>query len=533
MLGVAEINPSVDVLDFFVNQILPELQDTSPQRPIVKAAAIKFVSTFRKQFTHEHCVLLLPFLISHLSSTSVVVHTFSAHTIERMLVTKDDSTNRVKIGAAELSPQLNNLFEGLFRIVDNTDLEENDYVMKCMMRALIVGRREIMPHTELVVHRLTSALQRVAANPKDPKFNHYLFESLAILIKSVCSVQPEAVEGFEGLLTTPFLQILQNQVAEFTPYVFQILAQLVDFRSKEAGMTSFYVGLLESIKKPENWSQKGNIPALTRLIKAYVEKFPAEIVQGNHTAPILGIYQKLISTNITQSKGVELMNSIFIHFDSKSLEPFLKEILRLGMHAFVSRNTAKSRGNLASLLGVFVAKYNGAKLRAICDGLFNDLFIRVLRLWSQSLLEQTPVRFVDAKIQVFSVSRLLFEDSSIGLGLLTNDPVAFANLILAIGKIVSSDSFTRQARTEGLDEDDFADVQFDSQFSELKYARPLTPVDPTPDKDTINKAFVNGLAKMSSQCPGAIGTALEQSTAKSDLKETLRAVLAQHGTQIA
>jgi hypothetical protein len=43
--GVSEINDSVNVMEFFTSQILPELQDVAhhEQRPVVKAACIKYV----------------------------------------------------------------------------------------------------------------------------------------------------------------------------------------------------------------------------------------------------------------------------------------------------------------------------------------------------------------------------------------------------------------------------------------------------------------------------------------------------------
>lgn len=37
-----------------------------------------------------------------------------------------------------LSDMLNNIFSGLFKVLDNPDLTENDYVMKCIMRVLLL-----------------------------------------------------------------------------------------------------------------------------------------------------------------------------------------------------------------------------------------------------------------------------------------------------------------------------------------------------------------------------------------------------------
>ena len=89
--GVSELNQNVNLMDFFSTQVFPELQDGNhASRPMVKATALKFVSTFRKQFTKEQLVSLMPLLISHLSSPSIVVHTLASFCIERILMTTEE-----------------------------------------------------------------------------------------------------------------------------------------------------------------------------------------------------------------------------------------------------------------------------------------------------------------------------------------------------------------------------------------------------------------------------------------------------------
>ena len=79
------------------------------------------------------------FYIAHLASPVVVVHTFAAYAIERILFTKEEVTGGAsvpKIRSADLTAFVEPLFTGLFAIVDNEEHNENDYVMKCVMRAL-------------------------------------------------------------------------------------------------------------------------------------------------------------------------------------------------------------------------------------------------------------------------------------------------------------------------------------------------------------------------------------------------------------
>ena len=295
--GVSAVNDKVNVMEFFTSHILAELQETNHSvRPMVKATAIKFASTFRNQFTKEHITALMPLLIHHLSSPSVVVHTYSAAAIEKFLVCKDTSgTGKVaKFGGQDLQAFLEPLFTGLFAIVDNGDLNENEYVMKCIMRCLSSARDSIIQVVQIVLEKLTAALFVVAKNPRNPQYNHYLFESIAVLVKAVCSKNPEHVATFETLLFPPFQQVLQMDVAEFTPYVFQIFAQLLEYRPANTGLGEAYNMLLGPFLSPLIWERRGNIPALTRLLQAYLMKGAAEIAASNQLQGILGVFQKLL-----------------------------------------------------------------------------------------------------------------------------------------------------------------------------------------------------------------------------------------------
>lgn len=113
--GVTEVNNAVNVIAGFTNHILPELQDGDhSQRPMIKASALKFVSTFRNQLDRGHLVEVLPFLIHQLGSPSVVVHSFAAFAIERILVTKDNPQFdglRMKVGRQDIQPLLHPLFD--------------------------------------------------------------------------------------------------------------------------------------------------------------------------------------------------------------------------------------------------------------------------------------------------------------------------------------------------------------------------------------------------------------------------------------
>lgn len=65
---------------------------------------------------------------------------------------------------------------------------------------------------------------------------------------------------------------------EFHPYVFQIFAQLLELR--QPPLPPMYVQMFPPLLSPTFWERPGNIPALVRLLQAYLAKGGEAIVQN-------------------------------------------------------------------------------------------------------------------------------------------------------------------------------------------------------------------------------------------------------------
>lgn len=311
--GAGELNPLVNILGIFDTHVLPEVHDLNVNmRPIVKADAIKLICVFRSHLPTTLLLNLLPHLIRHLHSKHVVIQTYAAMCIERFLTIKDrDLSGKAticRITKDSLTPFYQSLFTGLFSVLENRELPENDYVMKCIMRTLLVIGGDIGPVTEFVLAKLTAALERVCKNPINPHYNHYLFESVALLVRSCCntamnpSLTPEsaliAANRFEVLLFPPFQAVLTQDVTEFIPYVFQILGQLLCSRSINAGYSDAYKALFPPLLSPVLWERKGNVPALSDLFTAYISRAMQDIAASNYITGVLGVFQKLLASKV-------------------------------------------------------------------------------------------------------------------------------------------------------------------------------------------------------------------------------------------
>ena len=188
---------------------------------------------------------------------------------------------------------------------------------------------------------LAQILVRVSANPSNPQYNHYLFESLSALVKFVGGKNTSAnvVNTFESLLFPPFMDILKKEIEDFMPYVFQILAQLLELRQNGMGLSNGYKELFQPLLNPGLWMSRGNVPALVRILVAYLKVAPQVCIAK--LSPLLGCWQSAFSTRSTESSSFDLLSVIITCLPLQSIQQFLPHIFNLLLTALQDpkRNT--------------------------------------------------------------------------------------------------------------------------------------------------------------------------------------------------
>ena len=133
---------------------------------------------------------------------------------------------------------------------------------------------------------------------------------------------------FESALFLPFTEILQKDidrasspclailikvltVAEYIPNVFQILAQMLTLHR---GVPVDYRALLPHLLTPAIWAQKGSIPGLVALLRAFLARDAAAMVEANQHTSVLGIVQqRLVPSKANDGWGFKLLQSIVLH----------------------------------------------------------------------------------------------------------------------------------------------------------------------------------------------------------------------------
>ncbi|KAJ2553633.1 importin-alpha export receptor [Coemansia sp. RSA 1933] len=390
-LGATKVNELVNVPDFFTSQIVQHLQDigSDGHAPILKVDAIKFVHTFRSQLPREMLVQALPLLGNHLAHPNPVVAMYAAVAIERLLVLKKD--NALLFGPADVQPLAESMLGHIFAVFDRAGtpqkLAENDYMIKTVMRIILACRTNILPLAPAALGKLAQILAEVSKNPSNPKFSHFMFEAVGSLARFSCAADGAAIGQFEATLFPIFQSILQEDVAEFMPYVFQILAQLLSVHEASGVLPEAYVNLLPPLLQPSLWGAQGNIPALVRLLQSYLQIGGAQLARDGQLQPILGVFQKLIASRANDHHGFGLLLAITQFTPKDSLKQFLKPILTLCLTRLQASRTAKFTRNfvqfIASVLCIEPQSGEGVVLfvdamDSIQPGLFGTVLQNVL-----------------------------------------------------------------------------------------------------------------------------------------------------------
>lgn len=386
-LGVTAVVESVRLLDYLSTHIVPELASAvAPaaagagaaskidEAPITKAAALKFLTTFRAQFGRAELVAMLPLVMPFAGARSCVVHTYAAVCVEKALTVKDRVQTSIthisvtpRLSVADIAPHLPTLFGGLFALMVRPDYPDNEYMMRMLMRVVSFAGPAVAPHAATITDGLSAVLRRVCAAQNNPNFNHFLFETIACLIKAVCgsagaaaggagaaaaaaaapsaAASAEAVRAFETMLFPPFQEVLRLDVQEFLPYVFQLMAMLLDMRPAPApgthALSGAYQSLLPPLLRSEMWQRPGNVPALTMLMQAYLRKGCVWLASENHLMPLLGVWQMLLQGKNMEEHSFALVNALYEGGSKDHIAPFFSPLMDMQCSRLKATRSAK------------------------------------------------------------------------------------------------------------------------------------------------------------------------------------------------
>ncbi|KAI1289580.1 Exportin-2 [Halotydeus destructor] len=377
--GTSTTSELVNVIEFYLKFIITDLQRPDLEKfPVLRADALKYIVTFRNQLQLDsHILPTFPLIIEHLNASSNVVHTYAAHTVERLFTMRDQVQKVPVINLSHIQPVAGSLLQGLFAVLTKPGSTENEYVMKAIMRTLSLLQDGVLPFLQDILPKMTTKLSEVAKNPSKPHFNHYLFESLCLTIKIGCKKDPALVSSFEGLLFPVFQDILSQDVQEFMPYVFQIMSLLLELHGQH-NVPEIYMQMFPFLLAPILWDRPANIQPLVRLLQAFIHKAGNQIASMAKLEPLLGVWQKLIASKSNDHNGFYLLQSILLHVDKSDLAQYIKQVFVLLFQRLTGSKTTKFVKSLLVFFSLFAHKYGAPQLAEAIDSIQSNMFGMVL-----------------------------------------------------------------------------------------------------------------------------------------------------------
>ncbi|KAI0248954.1 importin alpha re-exporter [Lactifluus subvellereus] len=414
--GVTATNPNVDIVQWFAENIYRDLQvGAGGVHPVLQVDAIRYLYTFRYQLTKEQLVSVLPLLSSRLESHDVVVYTYAAVALDRILSMRVGGSTTLMFSSTDVQPFALQLLNILFTKIEAQSsperVAENDFLMRCVTRVILTAKQGLGEGYVNVLQRLVSILRVIARNPSNPNFDQYIFESISALIRFIGAAVPDSITVFEPALFPPFTEILQGDIDQYIPYVFQILAQMLTLHR---GVPADYRALLPFLLTPTIWAQKGSIPGLVALLRAFLARDAAAMVEANQHTSVLGIVQqRLVPSKANDGWGFELLQSVILHVPLNTLQPYFRQII-------VTLLTRMQQNKTNSYVYYFV--YFLLYMLAVnVNGLTPDYLIQTVDeiqpgLWSQIVsnfvVPQAALLTVkDRKVAAVGLTRLLTQSN--------------------------------------------------------------------------------------------------------------------------
>ncbi|KAJ8305405.1 hypothetical protein KUTeg_015950 [Tegillarca granosa] len=465
-------------------------QTSVNSQPVLKADAVKYLMVFRSQLPRSVLVDGIPHL--------------------------------VRIAFTDIQNFAGALINNLVEALNLPGSAENEYIMKALMRSMSMLNENTIPFLPQIMKLLTEKLALVSKNPSKPHFNHYLFESICIGIKTTCKVTPAAVHQFEEALFQPFTEVLQQDVQEFIPYVFQILSLLIDYH-QGGSVPETYMALFPHLLAPALWERPGNIPPLVRLLQAYIEK-GANQIEPEKLNGLLGIFQKLIASKANDHEGFYLLNSIIEHMPREVVNQYVKQIFILLFQRLTSSKTTKYIKSLLVFFSLFATKYGSSLLIQTTDSIQAQMFGMVIeRLYLQDL--QKVSGNIERKICAVGLTEILTESPE----MIQNYERLWPQLLQALISL-----FELPEDSTVPDDEHFIEIEdtpgYQTSYSQLAFAgkREHDPVPGTVSDAKINLA--KKLQKVSAANPGKISAMIKsglQAEAQNFLQQYLTAAQVQ------
>jgi exportin-2 (importin alpha re-exporter) len=157
--------------------------------------------------------------------------------------------------------------------------------------------------------------------------------------------------------------------------------------------------IFKLLLSPDSWNRNSNVPALVRLLQAFLEKAPEKVTQEGRLAQVLGIFNRLVSAPSTDEQGFYVLNTVIENLDYGTIAPYVGHIWNALFSRLQSKRTVKFIKSLSIFMSLFVVKHGSANLVGSMNSVQAGIFLVILE---QFLIPN--LKLITGRIEVKLVS---------------------------------------------------------------------------------------------------------------------------------
>ena len=398
--GVTQVNPKVDINQFFASQLVSELKQGASfagneEKSVILASALKFVILFRSQLDRQTLAEVAPVIMGLVSLKSAkVVQCYASHCLFLLMT--------LPAPGVAISGDLASCLDNCLSIIAATG-EQNEYLIKLVSKLAT----HVAPSNALV-SKLMIMISNFSNNPVNAVFTHFLFESLGAVVTGCIRTDANAVRD---ALVQPLCQLLDKNVMEYIPYSLQVLALLIESSST---VSELFNHLLPMMMNEQLWRNSSLVPGIVRIVSAYL--YRADLYSSALTANLGNLaarFQLLLGSAKFESIAFELLNAVTT---ARNMPPMSPEFLQPILLAVLTKLHSKRTERLVRMFGLSLAcmvgnpQFSVEQLVALLDKIQPCLSLQVIKdLWMTSVasLNFNTLSGKQKKVYLVALAKLL------------------------------------------------------------------------------------------------------------------------------
>ncbi|KAF7459195.1 importin-beta N-terminal domain-containing protein [Cryptosporidium felis] len=377
--GVTNLETGIDIVGFYETYI-----KAFTNSPLMRCCALKYLIVFKNHFSNAASLDILQQSYCWLSDQTscieemMILLGFERILTQRTVPTTGSCAESSRSGGALLGVQMPSASQGslfklapaetrnlCFQILGNvlhpmlkkvssggdkmgSGSTESEFVPRCMMRLLAYQGKLGSDLIPSLAPTIIDCTKLAIENPKNPSFNHYLFELLGICIRNSTEC-----ERLDSLVLPVLIGILEKNLSDFIPYSLQLLALRLDTLSTS---NDLYDKLFIHLIDAKIWHGPASVvPGIVRLCSSFFRRHHLfEQTISSHLKQVFERFQFCLSHRRFQTNlSFEFLRDIVRFLPFQWYSQYLTALANLLLSKSQEWNRVGDHQTILQVVGVF------------------------------------------------------------------------------------------------------------------------------------------------------------------------------------